>query len=165
MENDTILQRAFDRLREIAAERRKLEDFIATYRELVGVKPQAPEIPATILGTARKSATADELVIATLALISARDAPIKLGDVYAALTARGFVIGGKEPRNNLGAKLSADSRLRSVQGHGWWFKNEPLPWERSVSRLQEFGEYEEGPDTEVTRPLQSNGATADLHSA
>lgn len=157
MESDPIIQRAFDRLREIAAERRKLEDFIATYRDLAGVQPQAQETLPSSLGTARKPATAEELVSASLALISERDSPIRLGDIYAALTAKGYVIGGKEPRNNLGAKLSADHRLRSVQGHGWWFRNEPLPWERTVSRLQEFDEYEEGLDTEVTRPLQPNG--------
>lgn len=157
MENDPIIQRAFDRLREIAAERRKLEDFIATYRDLAGVQPQTPESVPKVLGTAKKPASAEELVSASLALISEKDEPIRLGDIYTALTAKGYVIGGKEPRNNLGAKLSADHRLKSVQGHGWWFRDEPLPWERTVSRLQDFAEYEGGLDTEVTRPLQPNG--------
>lgn len=160
MQQDQILQRAFDRLREIADERRKLEDFISTYRNLAGVQPQAPQPLAPALGTAKKPASADELANATLALISERGTPIRLGDAYSVLTARGYVIGGKEPRNNLGAKLSADKRLRSVQGHGWWFANEPLPWERTVSQLQEFDAYEEGPDTDVSEPLHLNGSDA-----
>lgn len=157
MDSDDLLEKAHARLRALIEERRELEIFIATYRRLSresqGVQETAPE-PA-------RPASSDEVVLATMQLIAAKDAPMRLGEIYEELIKQGIVIGGKIPRNNLGAKLSADSRLRTVSGLGWWFASEPLP--APVKRTGEpdpyqLPPYEEGPDTDVSEPLQLNGA-------
>lgn len=173
MSTDPIYLRALERLQEISKERRELEDFIATYRKLAGVqiKPQEP-VSAT-LGSPRKPASSASIVEAAMEVLATKREPMKLGALYEALCANGFVIGGKEPRNNLGAKLSADRRLQTYPGIGWWFADECIPGIDAASSFDEckykplrqsLGSYEEGPDADATRPLQSNGA-ADWSSA
>jgi len=162
MSEDAIYQRALERLHEISKERRELEDFIATYRKLSGVQVKTPEPVSSVLGSPRKPATSEAIVEAALEILATKGEPMKLGALYDALTAKGIVIGGKEPRNNLGAKLSADRRLETHRGLGWWFAGEPIGPKAYGRQLG--CEYEEGPDTDMSRPLQSNGA-ADWYSA
>lgn len=114
------------------------------------------------------------IVDAAMEILATKREPMKLGALYDALCAKGVAIGGKEPRNNLGAKLSADRRLQTYPGIGWWFANEAIPGIDAASSFPDVtniyprqlggDEHEEGPATDVTRPLLTNGA-ADWYSA
>ena len=95
-----------------------------------------------------------EVVDAALKIIDERNRPIPLGALYRALVLAGVEIGGKDPRNNLSAKLYADPRVVTHPKYGWWRADEPLPLN---VRLDEFAD-EEGPAIEMTRPLHLNGA-------
>lgn len=162
MSDDPIYQRALERLQEISKERRELEDFIATYRKLAGVQVKAPEPVSAALGSPRKPASTEAIVDAAMEILAKKGEPMKLGALYDALTSMGLVIGGKIPRNNLGAKLSADKRLETIPGAGWWFAGEPIPspmQRESYPRQLGGDEYEEGPATDVERPSYSNGET------
>lgn len=157
MEEDEIIKRAQERLRAIIDERRELESFIATYRKLAAETQSASgeAVPAPV-----RAASTDEIVSAAMTLIAAKGAPMRIGEIHEALTAQDIKIGGRNPRNNLGAKLSADRRLESVPGHGWWFRGEALPphvASESYPRQLGVGENAEGPATDVARPY-SNGA-------
>ena len=103
----------------------------------------------------------DHLVTTAMEILSERNRPLKLGDLYLAIVAKGIVVSGKNPRNNLGAKLSADPRLETLPGLGWWFKGEPVPGHPETRPQQqevlEDDRYEEGPDAYAAEPLQLNG--------
>lgn len=174
MSTDPIYLRALERLQEISKERRELEDFIATYRKLAGVQIKAPEPVSSALGSPRKPASSAAIVEIAMEVLAAKREPMKLGALYDAICAKGVVIGGKEPRNNLGAKLSADRRLKTYPGIGWWFADEAIPGIDAASSFQNIADYlprqlsggrnEEGPGANASRPLITNGA-ADWTSA
>ena len=59
-------------------------------------------------------------------------------------------------------KLSAHPQLKSYGKRGWYFADLIPPCLQTNVRLSDDEpEYEEGPDTEVTRPLYSNGAAVE----
>jgi hypothetical protein len=58
------------------------------------------------------------------AIISAVGRPVPLGELYSCLIRSGVVIGGKDPRSNLSAKLNGDPELASLPRQGWWLRNE-----------------------------------------
>jgi hypothetical protein len=138
MTNDPTLQAALDRLEALNAERQELELFIRVHRRLSGepaYRPAAPEemtgaeMAAAVKATARRSIAGVSTPIAEV-LDAARDIireggrPVQLHDLYRALLARGVVIGGKNPRNNLCAKLASAPDLKTRAGVGWHFKKE-----------------------------------------
>ena len=166
-QDDPVYRKAVSRLEELCAleaERKELEAFLRTYERLTSAALpvssvsalQAHESPV-VPTTNGKPASTKSIVDEVMKILSERKSPMALGEIFDALSRRGVVIGGKIPKYNLGAKLSADQSLRTGP-EGWWFSSDPYP-----SRLDGY-EYEEGPVTEVTRPLYSNGA-ADLTSA
>lgn len=158
--DDPILQVALDRIQELVDERRKLEQFVELYRSLKSAAVPAVSIAEPVkvepLPASPQPLVASTQVVvdSVMAILSANGAPMKLAQLFEELTARGVVVGGKIPRNNLGAKLSADPRLKTHKEFGWWFASDAYP-----DRRLEDGEYEEGlePD-EVSRPSRSNGA-------
>ena len=160
-QDDPVYQKAVSRFKELCAfeeERKELEAFLRTYERLSGAAPPIPlasgqqEVGA-VHGANAKPASTKEIVDGAMKILSERKSPMALGEIFDALTRRGFVIGGKIPKYNLGAKLSADERLRTGP-MGWWFASDPYP-----SRLDGY-EYEEGPTTDVARPSLSNGAAS-----
>jgi hypothetical protein len=164
---DTIIIKAEERLRAIELERRELEAFIATYRKLEGPAsiPQSMSCAATTdLASpkeGRRPSSTREIVDAAMETLAAHKSPMKLRELYQALVAKGIVITGKVPRNNLGAKLSADTRLQSVKGLGWWFsgenpqvQEEPYP----PRDLEDYYQKGEGPAIDDVGPSFTNGA-------
>ena len=167
METDNpILQAANDRLKALIDERRELEQFIATYRKIaatvsasqagqVEIEERAIEEP--------KASTTEEIVMAAMQAIQDHGRPMRLRMLHDVLIARGIVIGGRIPRNNLGAKLSADPRLRTIKEHGWWFADEPLPSgvvpDDSLEERLSDESYAEGLADEA-RPSPLNGVAA-----
>jgi hypothetical protein len=167
--------RALNRLTALQEEQRRLEEFIATYRSLSTCVDQeagrgnvvSADVPtaAPVGPMGRRPHSTEEIVTAAMEILSKNKAPMKLGALYDALVASNIVIGGKIPRNNLGAKLSADSRLVTIKGHGWWFADEALPpWildEASYPRAEGPGHESEGPEAFAPRPSHLNGAAGD----
>ena len=150
MTQHEILQKARARLQELECERIELETFIRTFERLLanGVPPR----PTT--STSPVKASRREIVDATLETLARVGRPMSLGEIFEDLTQRGIQIGGKVPRNNLGAMLSADGRICTQPNRGWWFVDEEPP--RQLDELDD-DEYEKGLTDEV-RPSLTNGA-------
>lgn len=160
MEHDRIYQIALERLAANLEERRELEAFIATYQKLA--RPSEPVSIAPIDEGFKGAGKTADIVLAAMSVLADNRAPMRLGEIYKALVERGVEIGGKIPRNNLGAKLSADDRLVTHKHYGWWFKGEPIPVGILESVEPEYVEIDdqkrEDPGTEFARSSQSNGA-------
>lgn len=94
-------------------------------------------------------------------IIGERRDALTLTAIFDALVRRGVAIGGKNPKQNLSQKLSAHPQIKSYGKRGWYFADVIPPCLQPNVRLSdEEPDYEEGPDTEVTRPLYSNGAAS-----
>ncbi len=78
---------------------------------------------------------------------------------------------GTNPRANFGAKLSADHRLQTIKGKGWWFADEPVPvsalceagdlpqnFDEGISLSKGIGKIEEDPGSIAAGSLQSFGS-------
>ena len=87
----------------------------------------------------------ERILLAAGVALEDNKGPIKLGALYTELVERGVVIGGKIPVNNLGAKLSADGRFETIPHHGWWFRGEPIPKEKTPENEKVHEAYEEEP--------------------
>lgn len=131
MSNDPIILAAQARLREILAERDELEAFIETHRRLSKrlMKPDdetatAPVLPvakpAQVTRAARPNSTI-EILNAVGKVLNRHGKPMMLSDLHDALDVEGIVIPGKDPRNNLSAKLYASKTFKTQRGVGWWF--------------------------------------------
>jgi hypothetical protein len=164
MSNDPILLKALEKIEAATAEVRSLENFIAKYRELqsgVSAPPACDEgpvaKPATVAAANCKPWPTDKILLEVGAVLKAQG-PMQLKSLHQALTARGVIIGGKEPRNNLCAKLSANgSGFESSKSHGWWFEGLPLPSEVARYQLPPYSENEKGPEALGLEPSHMNG--------
>ena len=145
MENDPVYQAAMSRIaanqaaqERLVRERHELEVFVAKYVELakscrpvsnadyvVSVQDDCALVAES--KTVPRGRITESLVLAAMDIIADNKRPMKLGAIYDAMTAKGIDVPGKEPRNNLGAKLSADRRLCRVPRRGWWFSSESIP--------------------------------------
>lgn len=176
---DDIYQIALRRLAALQDEKRELEAFIATYQKLATASPQAPEYTIVskvtlVTGAPPRGSVTNTLVSAAMEIIADAKRAMKLGDIYTAILARGIIVGGKNPRNNLGAKLSADPRLKTIPGMGWWFASDPPPSGSSNGTTETrlgteatypragvvtYSENEEGPEGMPSEPSYQNGTT------
>jgi hypothetical protein len=151
MENQ-IYAAARERLAALDVEREELLIFIRTYERLAlsGQSPNLRQSLAVSKPAQSPKWTTAQIVHTAMEVLSDNGRPMKLADLYDEVIARGAHIGGKNPRNNLGAMLSAD-RVRLTTGpQGWYFKDEYPP------QLEEPG-YDEGPADDAG-PSLSNGA-------
>ena len=172
MENDAIYQAAIERLEALSQEKAELEQFLATYRRLSGEVDDVEAIPQEVShgpASHENRWTTERIVDAVMTLLE-EQGPLPLSTIYNGLLDRGVIIGGKKPRQNLGAKLSADFRLKSVKGRGWWFSDErpppvsglPAPIrdeeaDEIYSRFLDDPHNAEGPAAYAEGPSQLNG--------
>lgn len=132
-----ILQNAHDRLAVIELERRELEIFIATYGKLAGA-PQpvtaaanhsSPVKPAerqrkSSRKRGRNGTRIERVSAVAREVLRTHGRPMHLNQIHEELISRGVVLTGKNPRNNLGAVLSASKEFATKRGEGWWFRDE-----------------------------------------
>jgi hypothetical protein len=168
MRNDPIIEAAKRDLAQLDAKRAELRAFIARYEEYrsalseIGPSSSCSTTEALVERALRRSAPADQVMSAVHDILACRGDALTLTAIFNALVERGVTIGGSNPKQNLSQKLSAHPKLKSYGKRGWYFADSLPPCLRPNTRLWEPArEYEEGPDTEMTEPLQSNGATAD----
>ncbi len=128
-ETDSVLQAALDRIQELVSERNELEAFVATYRKLKArstpQREKSSSMPAT--PTAAQASSTAAIIDAAMNVLAKHGGPMKLAELHDAIVAQGMQIGGKNPKNNLGAKLSAEPRLVTHKEMGWWFASDPVP--------------------------------------
>lgn len=107
----------------IEKERAELEAFIATAAKLQS------DVHSAVCALARSEAPTPtaELIKRARAIIEAVGGPVPLADLHKALLREGAVIGGKDQRSNLSAKLSGASGLKSIPGKGWVIETEKGP--------------------------------------
>jgi hypothetical protein len=162
MKHDHIYTSAVERLAQLDEQRHELVAFIATYRKLAGlvepvsgdpaVKLVAPTQPAQ--PKPQRGSVTEYLVATAMEILKAHGRPMKLGAIYNQMLDRGVVVSGDKPANNLGAKLSADKRLVTHKGYGWWFADEPIPGAQHP--FDQFTNSDD-PDTFVSEPSCRNG--------
>lgn len=166
MKDDPVLETAMEKLKVATEQVRELEQFIAMYRSLKSgeraqASDQAEQAPSKMVSGAvghGKPWPTEQILRAAGELLAQRG-PMLLGPLHEALVARGVVIGGKRPRNNLCAKMSAEPRFVSDKARGWWFADEPLPGETRLARDRlPVDQNEEGPEPFGAEPLHMNGA-------
>lgn len=128
MSNDPLIQAAQDRIREIIAEREELESFIRAHRNLSAklLKPKSPqpEPPTPVAPQNHRPSTTTEILEAVGKVLNEHGRPMSLADLHLKLSEVGVVIPGKDPRNNLSAKLYASDRFVTQRGVGWWFASQ-----------------------------------------
>jgi hypothetical protein len=149
MAENLIYAAARERLAALEAERDELLAFIRTYERLALAAPGAQPVPSSTAPPKRWSSA--EIVHAAMEVLAERKRPMKLAELFDAVVAKGVEIGGKNPRNNFGAMLSADKSRLTTGPDGWYFKDE-------YPRQLDDGEYDEGLAIEAARPCLSNGA-------
>ena len=80
----------------------------------------------SLIETANKGASRQEIEAATTEVLRAIGRPLKLRFLYDELIKRGVKIGGEKPSANLSAHLSLSSHFETA-GDGWWFKGQARP--------------------------------------
>lgn len=165
MENDPIIEAAMQDLANLEAQHQKVEEWLAQYKRYKEIASGSAETPPrTTAGmTTRKSASCDKVMSAVHDILTDRGDALTLTALFDALIARSVVIGGKNPKQNLSQKLSANPQLKSYGKRGWYFSDTIPPCLQPNVRLSDW-ENEEGLNTEVLRPLLTNGETG-LHPA
>jgi hypothetical protein len=164
MEHDPIIAAAERDLAAIEMRRSEIISFLEQYRcysQAGATSDEAANVPAAKL--APRSAPVDIVMSAVCDILIARDDAMPLSDVFDALTKRGIIIGGTNPKQNLSQKLHADNRLKSYGSRiGWYFADVVPPClggpSRRTTSSAQIHECEEGLATEIARPLQANGA-------
>jgi hypothetical protein len=58
-----------------------------------------------------------------------RAAPTR--ELYDEMIRRGVMVGGKDPKRTLDARLRYSGVFKNLAGRGWWFVNRPLPDENN----------------------------------
>lgn len=131
-----VVQVARDRLAELDrlqeaqdAERTKLKGFLAVADQLQGAHH---EVSAAVEELARAEAKSKPTPVAEIkkraaAILASMDRPMPLSDLHVALVRTGVVVGGKNPRSNLSAKLSGAVELETIPGKGWVVRKDKGP--------------------------------------
>jgi hypothetical protein len=123
---DPILANAIARRDAALAEARRWEEFIKTYRLLQGAPPyRSSDATGAHFATGRAAQTrpAAGAISATEALareiISEKGRAVSTREMLEELTARGHIIGGKDPASTLSARLSRAPSLENQRPVGW----------------------------------------------
>ena len=127
-DSDTILQRALRRRDNFRRELDEIESFIRTFKRLADAtaeEPTAVRIRHRSIEDKIKSSPQREVEQAVTQVLINAGRPVTTAQMLEAVTTHGVVIGGREPRWNLSAKLSRMEGIISIEGHGWWFENRP----------------------------------------
>lgn len=143
---DDVIQRAKERLRAIEAESIELRSFLRTYEKLAAeISPMGAGVARGIMQVAKPVSSAttrfygggdgefvsskDEIIQAARRILrGAYPEPVAIGELYEKITKSGLVIGGKNPKGNLSAKLAPPDDIFYVKDEGWFCrpqKNEP----------------------------------------
>jgi hypothetical protein len=162
MEHDPIIQAAKRDLEALDAQRQDIIDFLERYRLYKGAALRLSVEPteSMALNAQTRGARADEVLSAVADILIGHNDAMSLSDIFDKLRERGIVVGGKNPKQNLSQKLSADEQLKSYGKHGWYFADKLPPCMGGKSCLAEnrSDQYEEDLALGMARPLQSNGA-------
>jgi len=147
------------RLADIEAEAEKLRSFIALWRDLADLFGDDPgdfagaltvpsptpdwatdqirssESPVVKIDPQRRTRIADNprpevLIPQVRKILLDRGTPMTRRELHSALAERGFLVRGTDPVKTLGTILwRAKDQIVGIDGHGYWPKNEPLPFE------------------------------------
>jgi|GEM_PF-6088067 len=56
--------------------------------------------------------------------------------IWEAILAKGVEVSGRDPVNNVSARLSNSDRFYKLEsGQGWWIKDEPVPPSQEIQDL------------------------------
>jgi hypothetical protein len=98
---------------------RQLQKLKATRAEYAGRAARADHSWSNAQTRARAPATRSRMLARAAEIVGPRIEPLRTADIFDALVAEGFSIGGKDPRSNLSAMLSNSDDFESHGRKGW----------------------------------------------
>src|SRR5262245_60000632 len=111
---------------QIDARRAKLHEFLVVAEQLGA--PPLSEIGSAVAQLAVQPPTpVAEIRKRAVAILSSVDRPMQLAELHTALIRAGVVVGGRDPRSNLSAKLNGAKGLKSIRGKGWVAQDDQGP--------------------------------------
>ena len=128
---DSVIHLAEQRLEAARKEVSRLENFLATYRDLQSSAGRTQDIvcekpirirvtPGTQPTSVGKMNVTEQ---AAAQIIRENDNPVPTAEMLSRLLARGVEVGGKNPTSTLSARLSRASSLRFESGKGWTLRS------------------------------------------
>lgn len=133
--SDPVFLAAVARLDELKTEVKKLEAWVATYRD-IATQLHIETCAATVTNTAvvnkrsrAKNPPIPSVIAAVIEIIKVRGQPMTRRELHTALKQRGMTINGVDPIKTLGTMLwrSGKDVLVQTVGRGYWLLNEPVP--------------------------------------
>ncbi len=79
-----------------------------------------------LIKTDQRTASRQEITAATVEILRANGAPMKLQPLLDELIKKGVLVGGKRPSGNLSAHLGLSGQFETGRA-GWWFRGQPYP--------------------------------------
>lgn len=111
-------------------ERDEIEKFLEMHKrlskKLLESAAQFSSSPPPTNQSSKLPNSTSEILNAVGDVLNRHGRAMQLADLHDALTERGIVVPGKDPRNNLSAKLYASDRFATTRGVGWWFASSKL---------------------------------------
>jgi hypothetical protein len=113
---------------QIDARRAKLHEFLAMAEQL-GAPAPSTEVGSAVaqLAAAQSPTPVAEIRKRAAAILASVGRPMPLSELHNALLRAGVVIGGKDPRSNLSAKLNGAKEIKCIRGKGWVAQNDQGP--------------------------------------
>jgi len=135
--HDPVLAAALAKQAEAARAVAYWDEWIGQYQRLVGnvqavgherpvVAESKVESPGTRTGR-RTSPVLDQTADMATAIIEKHGRPVPIQEMQFKLRGMGLLIGGKNPKSTLSARLSTSGRFIADREKGWWIKGRPLP--------------------------------------
>lgn len=149
----------FRRLQELRRFRQMHLDYTEAFLATLGGK--AHDAPSVGHGTAapasgiiqeeemhrsERASPTDLIIEVSCKVIGECNRPMAINDLFAELTKRGIVVGGREPQRNLSTKLSGSDKIYNEKSRGWWL----------TSRRSELRQNDEDLTNGLARPSESN---------
>lgn len=129
-----LLEKARLRRSELTQELKALDNLIIVYERLLSASgsesADSGEQRELEFGGSKRAlhaAYVAEMIDVARKMIIEERRPLKRGELVKRLTERGYEIEGTDKNKVFGTNLWRSGKFRSIEGHGYWPKDVPLP--------------------------------------
>ncbi len=139
----TTIRAAREELAALEAQLGPKLEYMAQLRALIEAHAALPKRAIQMRSPKRASKRSGKVVaqteMATVDILKETGQPIRLGDLVAAVQARGVTIGGKNPVATLRARLEHAASIQTDRRRGVWLSDRPWPPEASDTPATQAG--------------------------